>query len=114
MIKGILIACLFFTIGHLLIWFQLNGQFIWKIWRDNILLVSLIGIPASIMFITATKYAVNAFSGSFWPSRFIGFSIGIFIYGAMVSYFFNEGINAKTLITLLLALSIVIIQIFWK
>tara|TARA_B110000503_G_C7013118_1_gene356543 strand:+ start:568 stop:912 length:345 start_codon:yes stop_codon:yes gene_type:complete len=114
MIKGILIACLFFTIGHLLIWFQLNGQFIWKVWKDNILLVSLIGIPASIAFITATKYAVAAFDGAYWPTRFIGFSIGIILYGFMINYFFSEGVSTKTLITLILALIIVLIQVFWK
>lgn len=114
MIKSLLISCLFFLLGHVMVWFQLNGQFIWKGWKDNLLLVSLIGVPASITFIIGTKWCVSAFDGLFWPPRFIGFSVGIIIYGLMVSYFFNQGINLKTLVTLLLAFVILMIQMFWK
>ena len=59
MIKNLLISCLFFLLGHVMVWFQLNGQFIWKGWKDNLLLVSLIGIPTSIFFIWATKWGVG-------------------------------------------------------
>ena len=113
-VKNILLSCLFFFIGHVLIWFQLNGQFIWKSWRDNMLIVSLLGIPVSIFFLLATKWGVSAFGGLFWPPRFIGFSVGIIIYGLMVSYYFNEDFTLKTMITLILALIIVTIQVFWK
>jgi len=85
MIKNILISSVFFLLGHVLIWFQLNGQFIWKGWKDNLLLVSLIGIPASILFIWATKWGVGAFDGLFWPPRFIGFAVGIIIYGFKIT-----------------------------
>jgi hypothetical protein len=114
MLKNLLISSLFFLVGHLIVWFQLNGQFIWKGWKDNIILVSLLGIPISFFFIWATKWGVSAFDGLFWPPRFIGFAIGVIIYGIMVSYFFNQGINLKTLTTLILAFIILIIQIFWK
>jgi len=114
MLKNLLISSLFFLAGHLIVWFQLNGQFIWKGWKDNIILVSLLGIPISFFFIWATKWGVSAFDGLFWPPRFIGFAIGVIIYGIMVSYFFNQGINLKTLTTLILAFIILIIQIFWK
>ena len=113
-VKNILLSCLFFFIGHILVWFQLNGQFIWKGWKDNLFLVSLLGIPVSLFFIWATKWGVTAFEGLFWPPRFIGFSIGIIIYGLMVSHYFNEGFTLKTMITLILAFIIVTIQLFWK
>jgi len=32
----------------------------------------------------------------------------------MVSYFFNEGINIKTLTSLILATILVCVQVFWK
>lgn len=114
MIKNILISSVLFLMAHILVWFQLNGQFIWKGWKDNLLMVSLIGIPTSILFIYATRWGVSAFDGLFWPPRFLGFSIGIIIYGLLVSYFFNQGLNLKTLVTLTLAFSILVIQIFWK
>jgi len=114
MIKSVLISSVFFLIAHIFVWFQLNGQFIWKGWKDNLLFVSLIGIPTSILFIWATKWGVYAFDGLFWPPRFIGFAIGIIIYGLLVSYFFNQGVNMKTLVTLILAFIILLIQMFWK
>ena len=104
MIKNILISSVLFLMAHILVWFQLNGQFIWKGWKDNLLMVSLIGLPVSILFIYATRWGVSAFDGLFWPPRFLGFSIGIIIYGLLVSYFFNQGLN----------LCILVIQIFWK
>tara|TARA_R110001592_G_scaffold284110_2_gene552394 strand:+ start:399 stop:743 length:345 start_codon:yes stop_codon:yes gene_type:complete len=114
MLRNLVISSLFFLAGHLMVWFQINGQFIWKGWRDNLFLVSLLGIPISLFFIWATKWGVAAFDGLFWPTRFFGFSIGVIIYGIMVSYFFNEDISAKTFITLSLAFVILLVQVFWK
>ena len=28
-------ACLLFSLGHMLAWFQLNSQYIWDWWRDH-------------------------------------------------------------------------------
>ena len=52
--------------------------------------------------------------GLLWPTRFIGFAIGIIIYAIMVNYFFNEGITTKTFISLILAFILICIQVFWK
>ena len=52
--------------------------------------------------------------GLLWPIRFIGFGIGMMIYSVMVSYFFNEGFSLKTITSLLLAVILIIIQVFWK
>jgi hypothetical protein len=112
--KNLLISTIFYLIAHALVWFQMNGQFMWRSWKGNILLVSLIGIPASIFFIWATKWGVKGFDGLLWPNRFVSFAIGIFVYGFFVNYFFNEAINLKTIITLILALMILLVQIFWK
>jgi hypothetical protein len=52
--------------------------------------------------------------GLLWPSRFIGFGVGMVVYALGVSYFFNEGITTKTLISLGLSLILICIQVFWK
>ena len=44
----------------------------------------------------------------------IGFGVGMVIYAIMVSYFFNEGINLKTMTSLILATGLVCVQVFWK
>ena len=112
--KGIIISCLLFFVGHILIWYQLNGQFIWEFFKKNTFLVAIIGVPASVLFIWATRWAVDSFDGVFWPARFVGFAVGVLVYGVMVSYYFNEGINLKTAVTLFLALCILLIQVLWK
>ncbi len=105
---------LFYLLAQGTTWFQMQGQFIWDYFKKNPLIISLLGIPISYLFIMATKYTVEGSDGLLWPSRFIGFGIGIIVYGILVSVYFNEGINPKTLISLLLSIIIICIQVLWK
>jgi len=113
--NGLIWGIVLLALGQSLIWIQTNGQFVWK-WVDkNPLIMSIgLGIPISYMFIKATRYVVDHFDGSLWPSRFIGFAIGIFTFTLLTYFFKGEGINYKTATCLLLALSIISIQLFWK
>ena len=113
-LKWFLYGALFFLAAHVVTWFQLNGQFIWKYCKDNPLILSLVGIPMSYLFILGTKYTVWAFGDLLWPARFIGFGIGIIVYAIFVGIFFQEGITSKTFISLLLSLVLIFIQVFWK
>ena len=103
-----------FLIAHILTFFQLNGQFLYKSFQKHEWLVAASGIVLSIFYMWGTKYVVEAFNGLLWPGRFIGFGVGMIIYAIMVSYFFNEGINIKTLTSLILATILVCVQVFWK
>ena len=49
------ICLLLFLIGQTMVWFQLNGQFKWDYWKDNLWVVGLLGIPISLAFWYATK-----------------------------------------------------------
>lgn len=71
-------------------------------------------IPITWLFLTATKYTVDAFNGEIWANRFIGFSIGIIVYAILTQYFFDQPITWKITAQLLLAFGILIIQTFWK
>jgi hypothetical protein len=44
----------------------------------------------------------------------IGFSIGITVFTIMSQLLFAEGLNLKTVICLLLGLTILVIQLYWK
>ena len=90
-----------FLLAHIITWFQLNGQFKWEWFREHEWVMVLIGIPISYLYILGTKYTVLGFDGLLWPTRFVGFGIGMIIYAILVSYFFDEGINSKTAISLL-------------
>jgi len=113
-IAPLLIGMLMFLFAHILTFFQLNGQFLWKSFAKNEWLVAASGIILSIFYIWGTKYIVEAFDGLLWPGRFIGFGVGMVIYAIMVSYYFNEGINLKTMTSLILATGLVCVQVFWK
>ena len=111
----LLLSLLLFFFGQTLIWYQTNGQFKWKWFADHPLLVAIIfAVPISYAFIIATKYVVLYFDGTLWPCRFIGFATGISSFAVLTSIYMNEGINAKTMISLVLATALVAIQILWK
>jgi hypothetical protein len=108
-------AVIFFTLAQGVTWAQSYGQFLYPWWKKNPLLVSFtIGGIASYLFIKATYYAYVYFDGMLWPSRFIGFSVGIIIFALLTWIFMNEGINLKTIISLFLSMMLLAIQIFWK
>ena len=111
----LLIGILAFVAAHILTFFQLNGQFFKMDWfRKNEIWVAAAGIILSFFYIWGTKYAVSGMGGLLWPARFIGFGVGMIIYAILLGYHFNEGITAKTLVSLCLALILVCIQVLWK
>lgn len=113
--RNLIYGMILFVIGQSLIWFQTNGQFVWPWFKRNPFLVSLIaGTGISYMFIIATKYVSEYYDGLLWPGRFIAFGTGMVSFTLLTWYFLNEGLNAKTLTSLLLALCLVTIQVIWK
>ena len=113
-LKSLIFGLLLFTAAHIITWFQLNGQFFSNWFKNNNFILVLFGIPISYAFILATKYVVEAFDGLLWPGRFIGFAIGIITFAYLTNQFMGEGINFKTLISLILAFLLVVVQVFWK
>ena len=65
-------------------------------------------------YIYGTTYIVEAFNGQLWPSRLLGFATGIFSFTLLTYIFMKEGVNMKTGIILILALVIVLLQVYWK
>ena len=112
---NLITAVLLFTFGQTLIWYQTNGQFKWKWFADHPLIVAFIfAVPISYSFIIATKLIVVYFDGTLWPGRFIGFATGMMSFAILTSFYMNEGISAKTAVSLVLASALVAIQILWK
>ncbi len=106
--------CLIF-LGQGIIWFQSNGQFLWKWWKENPLLISFtLGGVASYVFIKSTYHIVEYFDGLLWPGKFIGFAVGTMIFAILTWIFMDEPMTSKTAVSLVLALLIISIQIFWK
>lgn len=112
--RYLLFGFLLFLATQALAWYQTNGQFISSWARSNPFIVSLIGVPISLGYIYATQYSVEAFGGTLWPTRLIGFSAGIFTFAFLTYYHLGETLTPKTIITLILAVAILLIQILWK
>lgn len=103
-----------FTLAHSMVWFQLNGQFFSDWFKNNMLVTVLFGIPISYLYIVGTRLVVEGFDGLLWPGRLVSFAVGIITFSIFTSLIMSEGITTKTGISLILALSLVLIQIFWK
>ena len=111
----LLYAFILLGIGQGMIWLQTNGQFVWPWFKKNPLAVSLImGTTISYILILGTKFIVEYYDGLLWPGRFVGFGIGIFIFALMTWWFMGEGITLKTIVSILLASLLIVIQLFWK
>lgn len=105
---------LLFLLGQVLVWYQINGQFLSEWIKKHPLVMSLMGVPISYIYIVATRHLVIAFDGELWPQRLIGFSMGMVAFAFLTWLHLNQAITLKTGVTLTLAFAIVLIQVFWK
>jgi hypothetical protein len=94
-------------------WAQHNLQFKYEEYGPTWWGWYVLSIPLTWLFLQGTKYTVEGFEGQIWANRFVGFTIGIFMYAILTSWFFNQNITWKIGAQLLLAFGIMLIQIFW-
>jgi len=113
-VTRLLWGALLFLIGQVLVWYQINGQFLSEWMKKHPLIMSLLGIPISYVYIWATHHLVIAFDGELWPQRLIGFSMGMIAFAFLTWFHLNQAITPKTAVTLGLAFAIVLIQVLWK
>ena len=83
--KNLLIGLTLTFIGQILIFFQTNGQFFIPWFKNHPFIISL-----------------------------IGFGVGMISFSFLTWAYLGEGITTKTTISLMLALTLVLIQILWK
>ena len=112
--NNILTGIILFVITHIIIWFQVNGQFVWPWAKDHPWTMAVLGLPISYVLIIATKYVVAGFDGLLWPGRLLGFGLGMIIMAILTLYILGEGISTKTLVSLTLAVTLVMLQVLWK
>ena len=103
-----------FLLVQVVTWFQLNGQFFSEWFKNNNFILALFGIPISYLYIYGTKYCYEGFDNLIWPGRFIGFACGMIVFAILTSLVMNEGITAKTGVSLALATALVAVQVLWK
>jgi len=107
------IALVLCTVAQIVSFIQLQGQMAWKFPRENPYLMMLLGLPISLVFIKTTRIFSEHFEAN-WPGRILGFGVGVIVFTIMSWLIFRELPTPRTLICLVLAFTIVLLQIFWK
>ena len=102
------VLILFFT--QIVIWFQLNAQVKWDWFKDNYLLMSILGMPISYALLYSTKFGWEGF-GELWPIRLLGFAVGIISFPFITYLVLGEGVTLKTGLSLGLAVIIMLLQL---
>lgn len=110
----LLLGFIYGFIAQILTFLQLQGNIKWNWYQRYPYLILGVAIPISWLFIKSVESFVGYFDGEIWPSRLIGFAIGIIVFALMSYFMFKEPITMKTFICLLLAMGILSVQIFWK
>ena len=109
------IASLYFIFGHLILWFQANAQFLWE-WpkHHKILLAFTLGAPASLLFMTGITHVAHATGNDMWATRIWPSLVGTLVFMIMTYMIFEQGLNLKNGVCLILTLAVLAIQVFWK
>lgn len=101
-------------LAQILTFYQLQGQIKYQWFKDNYWVIVLMGIPISIMYMESVRQIINYYGGLLWPSRLIGFGIGVVVFAILSQLLFGENLTTKTMVCLILSGVIILIQIFWK
>ena len=107
-----ILTILIFLLNNILIWYQLNSQLVWD-WAKgakSAWIMSLMGIPISLLFWYATKWGYIGF-GNLWSVRFLGFATSMMTFPIMTYFYLGETITIKTFITIVLAFIIMLLQL---
>jgi hypothetical protein len=111
---NLLVATLLAILGQILTFIQIQVSYKYGWYEKYPLAIILLSIPTGWCYIKSVDAYIQAFNGSLWPARLIGFGIGVIIFTFMSIIFFNESVSLKTLICLILSVFIILIQIYIK
>ena len=106
-----IIGCILLSVLlHIVIWYQLNGQLVWKWFKDNALLLCLLGVPISYGWLRFTRIGYEGV-GELWSVRLIGFATGMISFPIMTWLIMGEGITLKTFLSIVLSFVILLLQL---
>ena len=98
-------------IGSIIAFYQLQGWIIYEHkFLKSVWWVYFTSLFIAPLFFWSTRWSYEYF-GAFWNMRLAGFGIGTFIFGTLAWLFIGEIPTLKTVISLLLAIAIILIQI---
>ena len=112
--KELFTGAFYGLIAQIITFLQLQGNIKWGLLAKYPILTLLTSIPMGWLFMKSVEHFVVAYNGEIWPSRLIGFAIGIIVFATMSILMFKEPVSMKTFVCLVLACFILGVQIFWK
>jgi len=110
----LLLGFIYGFIAQVLTFLQLQGNIKYNWYHKYPIIMLGIAVPISWLYIKSVEAFVHSFNGEIWPSRLIGFAIGIIVFASMSIILFKEPITTKTFICVIFAMCILGVQIFWK
>lgn len=110
----LLLGILYGVFGQIMSFLQMQGSVKYNWFEKYPIIILLSALPSTYLYIKSVDYLVQWADGELWPSRLIGFGVGIIIFTTLSLLMFNEQISWKTFVCLILAVCIICIQIFWK
>jgi len=112
--NNLILGILYGIAGQILSFLQLQGSVKYNWFTKYPILILLSALPSTWLYIKSVDNLVKYAGGELWPSRLIGFGIGIIIFTILSMLMFNEHVSWKTFVCLVLAVTIILVQIFWK
>ncbi len=109
---NLLYGVLYGIVAQIFTFLQLQGNIKWNWYQKYPIIILMSAIPITWLYIKSVEHLVDAFGGELWPSRLIGFGIGVIIFTLMSYFLFNEAIGLKTIISLMLAFCIILVQLY--
>ena len=98
-------------VGSIIAFFQLQGWVVWNApWLKSMWWVYGTSLIIAPLFFWSTQWSYEHF-GAFWNMRLAGFGISTVVFGIMAWFLIGEIPTLKTIISLLLAAAIILIQV---
>lgn len=113
-INKIIVGILFGILGQIGTFLQLQGAYKYGWYEKYQWVVILASLPLGWIYIQSVNSFIAGFGGQIWPSRLLGFGIGVIVFTLMSHYLFKEPLSLKNGLCLGLGFVIVFIQLFVK
>lgn len=110
----IFLGILFGLIGQTGTFLQLQASYKFGWYVKYPWLIILASVPLGWFYIQSVNNFIMGFGGQIWPSRLIGFGVGVIVFTTLSHYIFKEPLDLKNGICLFLGFTIVLIQLFLK
>lgn len=112
--QKILIGVLYGFVGQIGSFLQLQGAIKFGWYEKYLWLILFASVPICWLYIKSVEYLIQGSGGEIWPSRLIGFAVGIIVFSSLSILLFKETLTLKTLICLFLSFCIVLVQLVMK